>query len=181
MKKHKKYLERGFEATFNKDICDLLGISAGNLTFHYPQREHLLTEFVKDLCDFQWRTIRMLQNEDKSPLLALCIEFATLVAIADANQAMRNTLTAAYRYPLPLKIIRENDTQKTQQVFAEYCPDWTEEQFSFMENIYSGIEYGMYSSVGGADETLDERISQGLHAIMKLYNVPWDVRERKIQ
>lgn len=177
----KLYLEKGFEETLNKDICDILGISAGNLTFHYPQREHILTEFIRELCDFQWRTIRMLQSEDTSPLLALCIEFATLVAIADNDDAMRDILTSAYCYPLPLAVIRENDTKKTQEVFAEYCPDWTEQQFSFMENIYSGIEYGMFSSVGGVDETLDERVSQGLHGIMKLYNVPWSVRERKIQ
>lgn len=39
----------------------------------------------------------------------------------------------------------------------------------------------MLSSVGGMDNSLDERVTQGLHAIMKLYNVPWAVRERKIQ
>jgi len=71
----KLYIEKGFTDTSNKEVCEILNISPGNLTFHYPQREHVLTEFVKELCDFQWRMIEVLEQEDKSPLLALCIEF----------------------------------------------------------------------------------------------------------
>ena len=80
------YLEKGFEDTSNKEICDILQISPGNLTFHFPQREHVLTEFVKELCDFQWRMIEVLEQEDKSPLLALCIEIATMAAAAEENE-----------------------------------------------------------------------------------------------
>lgn len=177
----KLYIENGFSATDNKRIATQLGISNGNLTFHFPQREHILTEFVKELCDFQRRLISILQSEENSPLLALCIEFAAMAATADENPAMRDVYVAAYTYPMPLAVIRENDTEKTSQIFAEYCPEWNKEQFAVMENFYSGIEYGMFSSLGNAGDSLDMRVRNGLDSIMKLYNVPKEVRDCKIR
>ena len=131
----KLYLEKGFEDTSNKEICEILRISPGNLTFHYPQREHVLTEFVKELCDFQWRMIDVLEHDDKSPLLALCFEFAANAAIAEESNAMRDIYIATYTHPMPLAVIRENDTRKNQQIFSEFNPDWTDEQFRVMEAL----------------------------------------------
>lgn len=177
----KLYLEKGFTDTSNKEICDILKISTGNLTFYYPQREHVLTEFVKELCDFQWRMIDVLEQEDKSPLLALCIEFATNAAIAEESDAMRDIFISAYIHALPLAVIRENDTKKTQKIFAEFNPDWTDEQFAVMENLYSAIEYGMFSSAGQECISLDMRIACGLDAAMRLYNVPESLRNQKLE
>ena len=177
----KLYLEKGFTETSNKEICDILKISTGNLTFYYPQREHVLTEFVKELCDFQWRMIDVLEQEDKSPLLALCIEFATNAAIAEESDAMRDIFISAYTHTLPLAVIRENDTKKTQQIFAEFNPDWTNEQFAVMENLYSAIEYGMFSSAGQENVSLDMRVACGLDAAMRLYNVPEILRNQKLE
>ncbi|MBQ8297385.1 MAG: helix-turn-helix transcriptional regulator [Ruminococcus sp.] len=113
----KRYIEDGYTETDTKQIARELGISTGNINFHYPTKEHLLTESVKELCDFQWRMIDILEHEDKSPLLALCIEFATMTAAADENEAIRDVYLSAYRYPMPLAVIRENDAKKTQQIF----------------------------------------------------------------
>ncbi len=177
----KLYLEKGFEETGNKEICEILHISPGNLTFHFPQREHVLTEFVKELCDFQWRLIDMLEHEDKSPLLALCIEFATMAAAAEENEAIRNIYISAYTYPMPLAVIRENDTRKTQQIFAEFNTNWTDEQFQVMETLYSGIEYAVFSSAGQDSISLDMRVACGLDAALRLYNVPEALRNQKIE
>ena len=94
----KLYLEKGFAETSNEEICEILSISPVNLTFHYPQREHVITDFVKELCDFQWRMIDVLEHEDKSPLLALCIEFATNAAIAEESDDMRDIFISAYTH-----------------------------------------------------------------------------------
>ena len=175
------YLEKGFEDTSNKEICDILQISPGNLTFHFPQREHVLTEFVKELCDFQWRMIEVLEQEDKSPLLALCIEIATMAAAAEEDKAIRDIYISSYTYQMPLAVIRENDTRKTQKIFSEFNPDWTDEQFRVMQTLYSGIEYAIFSSAGHDDLSLDMRVACGLDAALRLYNVPEDLRNQKIE
>ncbi len=177
----KLYLEKGFEETSNKEICDILRISPGNLTFHYPQREHILTEFVKELCAFQWRMIEILEQEDKSPLLALCIEIATMAAAAEDNKAIRDIYISAYTHQMSLAVIRENDTRKTQKIFSEFNPDWTDEQFRVMETLFSGIEYAIFSSAGHDDLSLDMRVACGIDAALRLYNVPEALRNQKIE
>ncbi|MBE6851260.1 MAG: TetR/AcrR family transcriptional regulator [Ruminococcus sp.] len=177
----KRFMENGYTATDKLSIAKELGISTGNINFHYPTKEHLLTAFVKELCGFQWRLIDLLEQEDKSPLLALCVEFATMAAVAEENEAMRDIYLSAYTYPMPLAVIRENDVRKTKQIFSEFNPDWTDEQFIVMENLYSAIEYGMFSSAGQGSVSLDMRIACGLDAAMRLYNVPEALRNQKIE
>lgn len=177
----KLYINNGFTATDTKEIARQLGISTGNLNFHYPTKEHLLTAFVRELCDFQWRMIDILENEDKSPLLALCIEFASMAAAAEENIPIRDVYISAYTHPMSLAVIRENDMKKTHHIFSEFCSDWTDEQFAVMENLYSGIEYAMFSSAGTSELSLDMRIACGLDAAMRLYNVPEQLRNQKIE
>ena len=82
---------------------------------------------------------------------------------------------------MSLALIRENDVKKTRQIFAEFNPDWTDEQFVVMENLYSAIEYGIFSSAGRDDISLDMRVACGLDAAMRLYNVPEALRNQKIE
>ena len=177
----KRFIEKGYTKTDKLAIAKELGFSRGNVSFHYPTKEHLLVAFVKELCAFQWRLIDVIEYDDKSPLLALCIEFATMAAAAETDEAIRDIYISAYTHPMSLEVIRENDARKTQQIFSEFNPDWTEEQFIVMENFYSGIEYGMFSSLGNAGTSLDLRVACGLDSIMRIYNVPDAVRNRKIE
>ena len=177
----RRFIENGYTKTDKLAVAKELGISAGNVNFHYPTKEQLFVAFVEELCDFQWRMIEVLEQEDKSPLLALCIEFATMTATAEENEAIRDIYLSAYRLPLPLAVIRENDTRKTQQIFSEFNPDWTDEQFIVMENLYSGIEYGTFSSAGKSEVSLDLRIASALDTALSMYNVPESLRKQKIE
>ena len=51
------FLEKGYSKTSIKAISDEVNISAGNLTFHFPTKEHLLAVLVEMLCEFQWDII----------------------------------------------------------------------------------------------------------------------------
>lgn len=177
----KRFVENGYTKTDKLAIAKELGFSPGNISFHYPTKEHLLVAFVEELCDFQWRVIDILGQEDNSPLLSLCIELATMTAAAEENEAIRDVYVSAYTHPLSLAVIRENDVKKTQMIFSPFNPDWTEEQFRIMENLYSGIEYGMFSAAGQSDTSLDLRIAHGLDAAMRMYNVPEELRNQKIE
>ena len=78
-----------------------------------------------------------------------------------------------------LKIIAGDDLIGHKNVFAEYCPDWTDEQFTEAEVLVSGIEYATLMTTE-TSSPLDMRISGALDAIMKIYNVPDDIRQKKI-
>ena len=175
------FLDKGYTASYITTIAKNLGISTGNLTFYFPTKEHLLAELVKELCVFQWQIMEKAATDGKSSLLAYLLELATMTSVCDENPVAKDFYLSAYTHSLPLKIIRENDTQKTKNVFSEYCRNWSETDFVIAENVVSGIEYSMLVTEDTEEVSLEKRIETGLDVIMKIYNVPSDVRNSLLQ
>ena len=110
------FFERGFSKTTASAISKAAGISTGNLTFHFPTKEHILEELVRMTCDFQWKTMEEATDEGKSSLLAYCMELTTMAAIAETNEQMREIYLSSYVYPMTLDHIRLNDVEKLKRV-----------------------------------------------------------------
>lgn len=174
------FMERGFSDTSAKAISDKLDISTGNLTFHFPTKEHLLAEMVQILCDFQWKMMTQVTQEGNTSLLAVCLELMSMAAICEENEIMKDFYISAYTHPMTLEIIRKNDAERAKMVFGTYVSDWTEEDFLEAENLVSGIEY---TTLMTTDDSLplEKRISGALNTIMMIYAVPEAVRQRKLE
>ncbi len=174
------FLEKGFTNVAVSEISKELGISKGNFTFHYATKEHLLTELIQDLCAFQWLVMER-EVEKNNSIMAYLFELTTMAGSCYNNPVAKDLYVSAYTHPMSLRTIRENDTEKAQRIFAAYCPDWKEKDFALAENIVSGIEYAMFLTVHEEEITIDEKIEATLDAIMKIYNVPKDVREESMK
>lgn len=174
------FLENGYSATSIKAIANGLDMSTGHLTFYFPTKEHLLAELVEMLCDFQWTQIRQYVDEGESLLMAICLELTAMAAICEENEVIKDFFISAYTHTLTLGIIRKNDARRAKLVFAEYSPDWKEEQFAEVETLVSGIEYATLMTTGDS-VPIDMRISGALNNIMMLYQVPEEIRRQKIQ
>lgn len=174
------FLEKGYTDTSVKMVSDELGISKGNFTFHFPSKEHILAELVEMLCKYQWMRMGEEVNDGISSLLALCFELMVMASACEQNKVAKDFFVSAYQSPVCLEIIQKNDAERAKDVFAEYCPDWTEEKFREAETLVSGIEYATLNAI---DETvhLEARISGALNTIMMIYNVPEEIRKRKIE
>ena len=174
------FLENGYTETSVKMVSDELGISKGNFTFHFPSKEHILAELVEMLCEFQWKLMKEEADDGISSLLALCFELVTMASACEENEVAKDFFISTYQSPVCLAIIQKNDTERAKEVFAEYCSDWTDEQFHEAETLVSGIEYATLNAI---DKTvsLETRISGALNTIMTIYNVPEEIRRRKIE
>ena len=177
----KLFMEKGYSNTSVAMIGNELGITKGNIVFHYKAKEEMLVELVNKLCDFQWRLMEREVADGTSSLLAYLLEIATMVSVADENEVERDIYVAAYTNPVSLELIRKNDTRKARMVFEAFCPGWTEQDFINTENIVSGIEYSMFMTGNTQQLTLDERICCGLDAVMTLYGLPKELRQAKLQ
>lgn len=175
------FLEKGYSNVSIGDISKELGISKGNFVFHYPAKENLLVELIKDLCEFQWKVMEQEMIEEKEPLIAYLFELATMAGSAVDNQAIRELYISAYTHMQTLQIIRKNDTEKAKKVFGRYCKNWDDKDFIIAENIVSGIEYTMFATEHEKDIFLDERLSGIFHAIMKIYDVPYKDRNEMVR
>ncbi len=174
------FLLKGYSTTTVKTIADKLDISTGNLTFHYPTKEHMLAELTDMLCGFQWQMMKTEADEGISSLLALCLELTTMAAICQGNGIAKDFFISSYQSRMCLDIIHFNDTERAKNIFAEYCGDWSDEQFAEAEILVAGIEYATLMASDG-ELPLDTRIAGALNQIMTIYNVPENIRKIKIR
>jgi len=173
------FLEKGYTTTSVKAICDELDISTGNLTFYFHTKEHLLAILVEMLCDFQRKTMETAVNEGTSSMLALCLELPCMAAMCEGNDIAKDFYLSAYTHPMTLEIIRKNDVHRAREVFAEFCPNWTEERFVEAETLASGIEYATLMTTP-TTATMDTRVAGAVDTILKIYQVPEEVRKTKV-
>lgn len=173
------FLSKGYSKTTVKAISQELEMSTGNITFYYPTKEHILAELTHLLCDFQLHLMEVEANEGVNSVMALCLELAAMASICEEDEVMKDMYLSAYTNLMPLEIIRRNDACRAKNVFAEYCPDWTDERFEEAENLVSGIEYATLMTTGGF-ASLEGRIRSALDLMLSIYNVPEDIRKTKI-
>lgn len=174
------FFENGFSKTTSGEVCKKADVGTGNLTFYFPTKEHILAVLVHMMCDFQWREMQSLTNEGKSSLLAYCLELTTMISVSDDIPEMQDLFIAAYSHPMTLDIIRENDAKKLKRVFENYTEGWSDERFTELEAIISGIEYASFVNTEHSVSAA-HRIEGALNAIMLLFGVPEEIRKVKIE
>lgn len=168
------FLEKGYTNTYVTTIANELHISTGNLTFHYPTKEHILAELVRWLFAFQWEE----EEKDQNKLLAYLYELAMIASVCEEKPTVKDLILAIYTSPMSLAIIREYDTKRSQKIFGAYCEGWTEIDYVLAENVASGIERAMLVTENTERVTFEQRVTSSLNAIMKLYDVPEADRKR---
>lgn len=174
------FLNDGYTKTTVNSMCKKLNMSPGNMTFHFPTKEHMLAELVEILCKYQWKMVEDEAKDGYSSIMAICLELLTIASACEQDEVAKDFFISAYTSPLCLEIIRRNDVERAKEVFNEYCPDWTDERFDEAETLVSGIEYGTLQQTESS-ATLELRISGALELILTIYNVPYNERKRLIE
>ena len=175
-----QFLEKGYSKTTVSSISKALEMSSGNLTFHYPTKEHLLAELVDALCTFHWKQMEKEANDTVSSILAICLELTAMAGACEDDPVIKDFLLSAYSSPLCLRVIRRNDARRSKEVFKDYCPDWSDEQFAMAEVLVSGIEFATLMTAGDPIP-LETRISSAIETILGIYCIPDDVCSSKLE
>lgn len=174
------FFEKGFSKTTSSDVCKKADVGTGNLTFYFPTKEHILAVLVQMMIDYQWKEMENAADEGKSSLLAYCLELSTLVSISEEFPEMNDFLVAAYSHPMTLDLIRANDVEKIKTVFGEYTVEWSDERYTEMEVIISGIEYATIMKTEHS-ASVERRLEGALNSIMLLLEVPEEIRQKKLK
>ncbi len=174
------FLTNGYTNTSIRAIGNELDMSTGNVTFYFPTKEHILAELIESLCSFQGELIDSEESEGYSSIMGICLELATMVVASETDKNINDIFCSAYTSPMTLEIIRRNDTERAKKVFKEYCEGWNHEDFVQAETLVSGIEYATLMKTGDS-APLETRIKGALTNILKIYNVPKEIINRKIE
>lgn len=171
------FLEEGYTNVTIAQISGEVGISKGNCAFHFPSKEHLLTELIKYLFDFQWALLNQEENVENTEMIAYLLEITAMAGSCYEDPVARDLYVSAYVSPMSLNLIRERDTAKVRGIFEKYCQDWSDTDFILAENIVSGIEYSIFTTEQTQRIPLGQKIERCLDTIMRIYYVPEDVRK----
>ena len=174
------FIEEGYSCTTVNKIAKTLDLSPGNITFYFPTKEHLLAVLVDELFDFQTWLMEYEAKEGASSLLSYCLELTSIAAACEDDEVAKDFFASSYSSTMILNMIRENDTEKTKRIFAEYRPDWSDEEWRATENIVSGIEFATIMTCE-KETPLDKQIEKALDSIMLLYGVPEELRKQTIE
>lgn len=174
------FVEKGYSSTSFRMIADELDISSGHVAFYFQSKDAMLALLVDKLCEFQWKLMKEEAADGISSLLAVCLELMSMAAAAEESEIAKDFFVSAYQSTMCLEIIQKNDKNRAKEVFAEYCPDWTDEQFKEAASLVSGIEYATLNTNRNSAK-LETRIAGALNAIMTIYNVPAETRKIKIE
>ena len=175
------FLSQGYTTSSTKKMAQKLGISVGNLAYHFPTKEYLLVDLTEHLCDYHFQVMESKIDDGRASLTAYMLELTSMIAICEDNEVAKDLYTSVYKSPMALNLIRKADTQKATQVFATFCPEWTQDDFVLAENIVSGIEYASLMRENAEHIPLETRICRTLDAVLRVYRVPREIRQEKIQ
>ena len=175
----KQFLEKGYSHTTLSAISKELEMSPGNLTFHFPTKEHLLAELVAMLCDFRQELLEEEVAEGTSSLMAYCLELVTTAAASDQDEVAKDFFLSAYRSQATMEMLRKRDKMRSKGLFKEFCPDWTDDRFEEAVTLVSGIKYATLMTTAES-APLPLRITGALNAILSIYQVPKEKRDEKL-
>lgn len=175
-----RFLNDGYTKTTVASMAKSLKMSTGNMTFHFPTKEHMLAEIVNMLCKYQWNLIEEEIKDSSDSIMASCLELLTIASACEQDEVAKDFFLSAYRSELCMDHIRKNDKVRSKEIFQQYCSDWTDEYFIEAENLVSGIEYAVIFTTLDSP-SLEVRVGGALKMILSIYNVPKEIQEEKIK
>ncbi len=173
------YFEKGYSATSPKMIASALDISPGNLTYHFPTKEHLLSVVVQMLCEFQWKLLGIEAEKGIDSVGSICLEMMTVAAACQEDEIARDFFTAAFQSKMCRDYLRNDHINRAKRIFADHCSDWADEDFVQAELLIMGIQYITIT----ADDSilpLKTRIRGALEYILNIYGIDNRTRQKEI-
>ena len=173
------FFERGYSATSPKMIASALDISPGNLTYHFPTKEHLLLVVVQMLCEFQWKLLGIEAEQGIDSVGSVCLEMMTVAAACQEDEIARDFFTAAFQSKMCRDYLRNDHINRAKRIFADHYSDWTDEDFVQAELLIMGIQYTTIT----ADDSilpLKTRIRGALEYILNIYGIDNRTRQKEI-
>lgn len=174
------FFTEGFSNTSPRMIAEKLGLSTGNITYYFKNKEHLLLEIVEMMCDFQWKMLESEIDMGYGSAASICLETMTVAVACEQSEIARDFFVSTFQSELCRNYLRQNHVERAKKIFAKECSDWTDEQFQQAELFVMGLQYAAIVPTD-ANIPLKMRIAGVLNQILGIYNVDEETRQTEIQ
>ena len=174
----KLFLEKGYERSTIREIAEAAGVNRGSVCFAFKDKEAILCALVAYVLEGQFlATEELLKGKTEDKILFYAAETTLQLHIAESSEHMREMYNVSYSLPRSSNIIYHEITEKLEEIFKGYNPDWKTKDFYEREISSAGIMRNHLSVPCDVYFTMERKIRVFLETTFLVYHVP----EAKIQ
>lgn len=169
----KLFINRGYSNTRIKDIADDSGVGYNEIFRMFIDKDKLLSQLIDLVIEHQFNfSQEYLKEKTNDKLLIYAFESVLQLYIAESSEHIREMYTVSYSLPNTSHKIYDFITEKLENVFREYLPEYETKDFYELEIACSGIVRGFIINPCNIYFTMDRKVTRFLRTVLKIYEVP---------
>ncbi len=174
------FLEQGYGKTTPRQILEGAKVSAGCFYNIFPSKSAVLSALCEFMFENQFAIAETIAGREASGPLLYSAETAIQLALAEANENLREIYALVYTEPALLDMVQRRMTAELPRLFGAYLPESGESDFYELELGTSAIMRGYM--VKACDETfpLERKLERFLRMSLQAYAVPEEEIDRVI-
>ena len=174
----KLFIERGYDNTRIKDIASDSGVGHNEIFRMFLDKDNLLSQLIDLVIEHQFNySQEFLKEKTDDKLLLYAFESVLQLYIAESSEHIREMYAVSYSLPHTSHKIYEVITQKLENVFKQYLPDYETKDFYELEIASAGIMRGFIINPCNMYFTMYRKVERFLQTSLRIYKVP----EEKIE
>lgn len=177
----KLFLKNGFTETTLKMISDDTGIRQGTLCYHFHTKEEMLYLLMQEIMDYHSEIIDAILVETEDKLFAYAMEISIQIALCEQYDNVNDVYRSSYNHQGTLDFIRAWGAKKNHALLGDWLPEWSLSDFMVQENLAIGLENSSFIMKCNDEITLEDKVSKILEALMLVYRIPEDERDKTIK
>ena len=178
----KLFIENGYTNTRIKDIADDSGVGYNEIFRMFTDKDNLLSQLVNLVIEYQFEmSIKYLENQSDDKLLLYIFECVLQLYICEISEHIREMYAVSYSMPNTSHKIYDYITEKIENVFQKYLPEYETKDFYELEIAAAGIMRGFIINPCNMYFTIERKVNRFIKTILKIFEVPKEEVEEIIK
>lgn len=169
----KLFIEKGYTNTRIKDIAEDSGVGYNEIFRMFVDKDNLLSHLVNLVIEHQFeKSVEFLKEQSEDKLLLYIFECVLQLYICEINDNIREMYTVSYSMPSISHKIYDYITEKLENVFHKYLPEYETKDFYELEIAAAGIMRGFIINPCNMYFTIDRKVNRFIKTLLKIFEVP---------
>ena len=169
----KLFIENGYTNTRIKDIANDSGVGYNEIFRMFIDKDNLLSHLVDLVIEHQFeKSKKYLGNMQADELLLYIFECVLQLYICEINDNIREMYAVSYSMPSTSHKIYDYITEKLENVFHKYLPEYETKDFYELEIAAAGIMRGFIINPCNMYFTIDRKVNRFIKTLLKIFEVP---------
>lgn len=178
----KLFLENGYSNTTIREIANESKVTYNEIFRLYNDKDTLLSQLIDLVIAHQFESSeQFLKDKTNDKLFLYAFESTLQLYIAESSEHIREMYAVSYSLPTTSHKIYEYITEKIENVFKEYLPNYETKDFYELEIACAGIMRGFIVNPCNMYFTMDRKVKRFLKTTLKIYEVPKEKIEETIK